>query len=147
MIFTILVSCFTFFVKILIDNNCHLYLDSQNRINLAVIRSFICGGCTGDCICYLIAQKCQLNFVKKQELLLATEIRYSAAMCKPSINKIQWLTLFLLFVCLFLCFWQVHFLFSYSDYCIAICSFDFSLKIIEKYVFYKKIKFPTTHGK
>lgn len=66
MVFIILVSCFNFVNKIFIKKNCHL--DSQNRVNLANFFSFICGVCTGECICYLIAKKCQLNFVKKQEL-------------------------------------------------------------------------------
>ena len=75
-----LISYFTFVDKIFIDNNCHQYLDSQNRINLAIVCSFICGVCTCDCICYLIAWKCQLNFVKKQGLFLTTHNKCSADM-------------------------------------------------------------------
>ena len=62
------------------DNICRQFLDSLNRINLAIACNFICGVCTGECICCLISQKYQLNFLRKQELLLTTQNGYSADM-------------------------------------------------------------------
>ena len=87
--------------------------------------------------------QCQLNFVTKQELLLTTQSRYSAVyVCACQLIKISdWHCSYFLLVCLFVCFWQIHFLFNHSDYCIVIYSFDCLLKIIKKYVFYRKSNF------
>ena len=87
--------------------------------------------------------QCQLNFIKKQELLLTTQSRYSAVyVCACQLIKISdWHCSCFLFVSLFVCFWQIHFLFNHSDYCIVIYSFDYLLKIIKKYVFYRKSNF------